>query len=151
MARPKRFELLTPRFVVRGFAGAEAAHLSPAFAAPRPLIGVYPICTLRRAGVRDAVTRPFVRQLGRPRWTHRAQRAVPSMTLNRYQEKRRKVLRGRRALHERAPTNPDRGIEMPTRPQGLDPIVAEIIEALARTIIRDDDHRASSTPTDKNG
>jgi hypothetical protein len=73
--------------------------------------------------------------------------AVPSMTLNRYQEKRRKVLRGRRALHERAPTNPDRGIEMPTRPQGLDPIVAEIIEALARTIIRD----ASSTPTDKNG
>jgi hypothetical protein len=85
------------------------------------------------------------------RWTHRAQRAVPSMTLNRYQEKRRKVLRGRRALRERAPTNPDRGIEMPTRPQGLDPIVAEIIETLARTIIRDDDHRASSTPTDKNG
>jgi hypothetical protein len=34
-------------------------------------------------------------------------------------------------------------MEMPIRPTGLDPIVAEIIEALARTIIRDEDRRAS--------
>jgi hypothetical protein len=38
---------------------------------------------------------------------------------------------------------------MPRRPPGLDPIVAKIIEALARTIIRDEDRRASSPPMDK--
>jgi hypothetical protein len=71
------------------------------------------------------------------------------MTLNRYQDKRRKLLRGQRALHERAPTKPGHGMEMPRRPPGLDPIVAKIIEALARTIIRDEDRRASSPPMDK--
>jgi hypothetical protein len=72
-----------------------------------------------------------------------------AMTLNRYQDKRRKLLRGQRALHERAPTKPGHGMEMPRRPPGLDPIVAKIIEALARTIIRDEDRRASSPPMDK--
>jgi hypothetical protein len=32
-----------------------------------------------------------------------------------------------------------RGNEMPVRPAKLDPVIAEIIEALARTIIRDED------------
>ncbi len=42
-------------------------------------------------------------------------------------------------------------MEMPTRPAGLDPIVAaEIIEALARTIIRDEDRRASLPFMNKN-
>jgi hypothetical protein len=35
-------------------------------------------------------------------------------------------------------------------PSGLDPIVAEIIEALARTIIRDEDRRASLPFMNKN-
>jgi hypothetical protein len=39
---------------------------------------------------------------------------------------------------------------MPTRPAGLDPIVAEIIEALARTIIRDEDRRACLPFMNKN-
>jgi hypothetical protein len=41
-------------------------------------------------------------------------------------------------------------MEMPIRPVGLDPIVAEIIEALARTIIRDEDRRAGLPLTNKN-
>jgi hypothetical protein len=40
-------------------------------------------------------------------------------------------------------------MEMPIRPVGLDPIVAEIIEALARTIVRDEDGRASLPLTNK--
>jgi len=39
---------------------------------------------------------------------------------------------------------------MPRRPLGLNPIVAEIIEALARTIIRDEDRRATLPSTNKN-
>jgi hypothetical protein len=41
-------------------------------------------------------------------------------------------------------------MEMPTRPADLDPIVAEIIEALARTIIRDEDRRARLSLMNKN-
>ena len=73
------------------------------------------------------------------------------MTFKRYQERRRKLPRKQRALDERAPTKPRRGMEMPTPPPGLDPIVVEIIEALARTIIRDEDRRASLPAIDKNG
>jgi len=40
-------------------------------------------------------------------------------------------------------------MEMPIRPVGLDPIVAEIIEALARTIVRDEDGPASLPLTNK--
>jgi hypothetical protein len=65
---------------------------------------------------------------------------VPPMTSKRSQEKDPKCLR-RRALHESSPIE-GCGTQMPTRPAGLDPIVAEIIEALARTIIRDEDRRA---------
>ncbi len=70
------------------------------------------------------------------------------MTFKRYQEKPRKLLRGERELNERSRRKPGCGMEMPIRPPGLDPIVAEIIEALARTIIRDEDRRANSPPTD---
>jgi hypothetical protein len=41
-------------------------------------------------------------------------------------------------------------MEMPPRPAGLDPIVAEIIEALARTIIRDEDRPATLPFMNKN-
>ena len=46
-----------------------------------------------------------------------------------------------RILSERASTTPSRGMEMPARTAGLDPIVAEIIEALARTMVDIDDDR----------
>jgi hypothetical protein len=70
-----------------------------------------------------------------------------SMASKQDQEKRRKLPRRQRALDNYAP---GRGIEMPTRPAVLDPIVAEIIEALARTIIRDEDRRASLPLMNKN-
>ena len=66
-----------------------------------------------------------------------------------YRERRRKFPRGRRDKDRYAPTE-GRGMEMPVRPVGLDPIVAEIIEALARTIIRDEDGRTSLPLTNKN-
>jgi hypothetical protein len=72
------------------------------------------------------------------------------MGSERDQEKRRKLPRRQRAQDKCAPT-PGRGMEMPTRPAGLDPIVAEIIEALARTIIRDEDRRASLPFMSTNG
>ena len=65
------------------------------------------------------------------------------------QEKRRKLPREQRAVDECAPTQ-GRGMEMPIRPAGLDPIVAEIIEALARTIIRDEDRRTTLLFMNKN-
>jgi hypothetical protein len=71
------------------------------------------------------------------------------MTSKRHQEKRRKLPRGHHPLDECAPTR-GRGMAMPIRPAGLDPIVAEIIEALARTIIRDEDRRASLPLMNKN-
>ena len=74
---------------------------------------------------------------------------MPPMTSKRFQGKRPKSLRGQRALDERSPTQ-RRGMEMPTRPADLDPIVAEIIEALARTIIRDEDRRARLSLMNKN-
>jgi len=49
------------------------------------------------------------------------------------QQKRRELLRKQRPLGKRA-SKPGRGMEMPTRPAGLDPIVAEIIEALQGTM-----------------
>jgi len=73
---------------------------------------------------------------------------VSPMTSKRYQEKRRKLPREQRAVDECAPTQ-GRGMEMPIRPAGLDPIVAEIIEALARSIIRDEDGPASLPLTNK--
>jgi hypothetical protein len=66
-AGQKRFELLTPRFVVRG-QRPEAAHLVSRVCRAAGADGVFPICTLQRAEVCDAVTRPFARELGRPRW-----------------------------------------------------------------------------------
>jgi hypothetical protein len=71
------------------------------------------------------------------------------MASKRNQEKCRKPPRRQRALDKCAPT-PGRGMEMPTRPASLDTIVAEIIEALARTIIRDEDRRASLPFTNRN-
>jgi hypothetical protein len=71
------------------------------------------------------------------------------MTSKRHQEKRRKLRREHRVLDECAPTQ-GHGMAMPIRPAALDPIVAEIIEALARTIIRDEDRRASLPLMNKN-
>jgi hypothetical protein len=71
------------------------------------------------------------------------------MTLRRYQQGRAQASAGERALSERSPTKTGSGMEMPKRPPGLDPLVAEIIEALARTIIRDEDRRVSLSPRDK--
>jgi excisionase family DNA binding protein len=48
---------------------------------------------------------------------------------------RKQRLRGKRA------STPGRGMEVPGRPAGLDPIVAEIIEALARTIVDNADNK----------
>jgi hypothetical protein len=79
----------------------------------------------------------------------RGQWAAPPMTSKRHQEKRRKLRRDHRVLDECAPTQ-GHGMAMPIRPAGLDPIVAEIIEALARTIIRDEDRRASLPRMNKN-
>jgi len=53
------------------------------------------------------------------------------------QQKRRELPRQQRRLGTRAST-PGRSMEIPTRPAGLDPVVAEIIEALARTMIDND-------------
>jgi hypothetical protein len=52
------------------------------------------------------------------------------MVSKQHQQKRCKLPRKQRPLGKGAST-PGRGMEMPTRPAGLDPIVAEIIEALA--------------------
>ena len=49
------------------------------------------------------------------------------------QPERRERGQGRPLLSERAST-PGRDMKKPTRPPGLDPIMAEIIDALARTI-----------------
>jgi len=79
----------------------------------------------------------------------RGQWAAPPMTSKRHQEKRRKLRRDHRVLDECAPTQ-GHGMATPIRPARLDPIVAEIIEALARTIIRDEDRRASLPRMNKN-
>src|SRR5438093_11222178 len=50
------------------------------------------------------------------------------------QQERRQLPQGQRLPGKRAST-PGRGIEMPARAAGLDPIVAEIIEALARNMV----------------
>jgi hypothetical protein len=65
------------------------------------------------------------------------------------QEKRRELPLRQRTRDKCASTS-GRGMEMPIRPAGLDPIVAEIIEALARTIIRDEDRRAALPLMNKN-
>jgi excisionase family DNA binding protein len=44
----------------------------------------------------------------------------------------------RRPLLGKRASTPDRGMEMPARPAGLDPMVAEIIEAVARTMVNND-------------
>jgi hypothetical protein len=64
------------------------------------------------------------------------------------QQKRRRLPAKQRPLGKRA-SRSRRGMEMPTRPAGLDPIVAEIIEALARTIIRNEDRRTTSPFSNK--
>jgi len=59
------------------------------------------------------------------------------MTSRQDQQKRRALPRKQRRLGACAST-PGRGMEIPTRPPGLDPVVAEIIEALAGTMIDND-------------
>jgi excisionase family DNA binding protein len=50
-------------------------------------------------------------------------------------------LRQQHRLLGKRPLTPGRGTEMPTPPKGLDPIVAEIIEALARTMVDNDNNK----------
>lgn len=56
------------------------------------------------------------------------------MALEQVQPERRERAEGRPLLSERAST-PGRDIKKSTHPAGLDPIMAEIIDALARTMI----------------
>jgi excisionase family DNA binding protein len=62
------------------------------------------------------------------------------MTSKQDQQKRRELPRKQRRLGTRAST-PGRGMEIPTRPAGLDPAVAEFIEALARTMTDNDNSK----------
>jgi excisionase family DNA binding protein len=55
------------------------------------------------------------------------------MTSEQDQQQRRKLPQEQRLLAKRAST-PGRGTEMPTRPAGLEPTVAEIMETLVRTM-----------------
>jgi len=73
------------------------------------------------------------------------------MTSKWYQEKRRKLPRGQRALDECASTQA-RGMELPTGPGGidheqppLDPGVVKLIDALARAQAKED-HDRENTP-----
>jgi excisionase family DNA binding protein len=66
------------------------------------------------------------------------------------QQERRQLPQGQRLLGKRAST-PGRGIEMPARPAGLDPIVAEIIEALARTMVDNENNKQRRLVEFKNG
>jgi excisionase family DNA binding protein len=70
------------------------------------------------------------------------------MTSKQDQQEHRRPLQEQR-LSERAST-PSRGMEMPTRAAGLDPIVAEIIEALARNMV-DIDNRQRRLAEFKDG
>ena len=56
------------------------------------------------------------------------------------QQEARQLPQKQRLLGKRAST-PRRGMEMPARPAGLDPPVAEIIEALARTMVDNDNNK----------
>jgi excisionase family DNA binding protein len=62
------------------------------------------------------------------------------MTSKQDQQKRRELPRKQRCLGTRASIQ-GRGMEIPTRPEGLDPAVAEFIEALARTMIDNDNSK----------
>jgi excisionase family DNA binding protein len=62
-----------------------------------------------------------------------------SMTSKQDQQEPLQLRQQRRLLGRRAST-PSCGMEMPTLPAGLDPIVAEIIEALARTMVDNDNN-----------
>jgi hypothetical protein len=50
-------------------------------------------------------------------------------------------LRQQQRLFGKRASTPGRGMEMPAPPAGLDPIVAEIIEALARTMVDNDNNK----------
>jgi hypothetical protein len=148
VARSEGFEPRPPDSWLEGN-GRKPRISSPAFAVPRVPMGSFRFA--RYSAQKFATpSRGLSRgSSGDLDGAHPSAVGRAAMTSNRYQDKRRKLLRGQRALHERAPTKPGHGMEMPRRPPGLDPIVAKIIEALARTIIRDEDRRASSPPMDK--
>jgi excisionase family DNA binding protein len=66
------------------------------------------------------------------------------------QQKRAKLPWKQRPLGERAST-PHRGMAAPIRPAGLNPIVAEIIEALARTMGDNDNNKQRRLVVFKDG
>jgi excisionase family DNA binding protein len=63
------------------------------------------------------------------------------MTSKQDQQKRRELPRKQRRLIGTRASTPGRGMEIPTRPAGLDPVVAEFIEALARTMTDNDNSK----------
>src|SRR5882757_3327321 len=63
------------------------------------------------------------------------------MTSKQDQQKRRELPRKQRRLLGTRASTPGRGMEIPTRPAGLDPVVAEFIEALARTMTDNDNSK----------
>jgi excisionase family DNA binding protein len=62
------------------------------------------------------------------------------MTSKQDQQKRRELPRKQRRRGTRASIQ-GRGMEIPTRPEGLDPAVAEFIEAFARTMTDNDNSK----------
>src|SRR5262249_41082522 len=79
-------------------------------------------------GISGRIREPFGRHLWRRRSTHPCRWATRRWRRNTIS--RNAAPRKQRPLGKRASTL-GRALEMPTRPAGLDPIVAEIIEALA--------------------
>jgi excisionase family DNA binding protein len=63
-----------------------------------------------------------------------------SMASKQDQQESRQLPQKQRLLGKRASTR-GRGMEMPARPAGLDPIVAVIIEALARIMVDNDNNK----------
>src|SRR5258708_8686906 len=63
------------------------------------------------------------------------------MTSKQDQQKRRELPRKQRRLIGTRASTPGRGMEIPTPPAGLDPVVAAVIEALPRTMPDNDNSK----------
>lgn len=114
-------------------ATAQATRLPTALPAVRPA----------RAGDSGRIREPFGRHL----WRHKSISAGNGYALmaleTRSAERPQATTEAAPPLGKRA-SKSDRGVEMPIHPAGLDPIVAEIIEALAGTIAHKDNNKRGS-------